>query len=193
VCSLYILVYHACSRYGPGPHRINFTIQIPYDPPIEETLILELAPLDLMPHTVKSVLEMIERETLVDGTIMLAKPHIILIGPVDYWNTENNLRLNERIATDGYGNGVLLFNEFTPEFPHVEGTVGFTPGYLGPVFYVNLVDNSETHGASKDPAFGTFVKGFDMIQRFAQMPKREEDGVFDSPIYIVAAEILVEH
>lgn len=133
---------------------------------------------------------MIEKETLVDGTFMLAKPHIILVGPVDYWNTENNNRLSERMISDGYENGVLLFNEFTPEYPHFEGTVGFTPGYFGPVFYVNLVDNSEIHAASKDPAFGVFVKGFDIVKRFAQMPKREEDGVFDSPIYIVGAEIL---
>lgn len=176
-------------RYGPGPYHVHFTLQLPTDPPSEEIVILELASLDLMPHTVKSFLDLVEHETLVDGTFMLAKPHIILVGPVDYHDAENNNRLEERLAYGGSENGLLLLNEFTPEYPHHEGTVGFTAGYLGPVFYINMVDNNEIHAVNKDPCFGQFVKGFDLIRRIARMQKREEDGVFDLPIYIVRTEV----
>ena len=133
---------------------------------------------------------MIERETFIDGTFMLAKSHILLGGPVDYHDDENNSELSGRIAEDGYADGVLLMNEYTSEYPHVEGTIGFTASHPGPVFYINLVDNSEKHGDLRDPCFGKFVKGFDLIQRIAKMPKEEENGVFDLPIYIVRAEIV---
>jgi cyclophilin family peptidyl-prolyl cis-trans isomerase len=132
---------------------------------------------------------MVERETYIDGTFMLSKSHILLGGPVDYHNEENNQRLSERLEEQGYDNGVLLQNEYTAEYPHVQGTIGFAASSSGPVFYINLVDNTVHHGEMKDPCFGRFVRGFDLLERMAGMPKNE-DGIFELPIYIVRMEVV---
>jgi hypothetical protein len=145
-----------------------------------------------MPHTIKTFLEMIERETYVDGTFILAKDHIILGGLSDPHDAENNQRLTERMLQHGYHpDGALLFNEYSDEYPHVQGTVGFTGGRSGPIFYVNLMNNSENHGALRDPCFAKFIQGFNLLERIAQMPK-DEDGRSELPIYIVRAEILTD-
>ncbi|KAL3780009.1 hypothetical protein HJC23_000299 [Cyclotella cryptica] len=177
-------------RYGPGPYRVEVVIELPTEIPTHESLILELGPLDIMPHTIKTFLEMIERETYIDGTFILAKDHIILGGPSDLHDAENNQRLTERMLQHGYHpDGALLFNEYSDEYPHVQGTVGFTAGKSGPMFYINLINNSEIHGALKDPCFAKFIRGFDLLERIAQMPKGE-DGSFESPIYIVRTEVV---
>lgn len=143
-----------------------------------------------MPHTIKSFLDMVESGTLVDGTFMIGKSHITLVGPVDYHDAENNHRLEERLKSVGILDGLLLLIEYTSDYPHNEGTVGFTAGYFGPVFYVNMADNTELHGQNNDPCFGRFVTGFDLVEKINRMSKREEDGVFDLPIYIVRAEVV---
>ncbi|KAL7518005.1 hypothetical protein ACHAWX_002871 [Stephanocyclus meneghinianus] len=166
-------------RYGPGPHHVEVVIQLPTEIPTQESLVLELGPLDIMPHTIKTFLEMIEH-------------HIILVGPSDAHDAENNQRLTERMLQQGYHpNGALIFKEYSDEYPHVQGTVGFTGGRSGPIFYVNLMNNAENHGALRDPCFAKFIRGFDLLERIAQMPK-DEDGRFEWPIYIVRAEILTD-
>jgi cyclophilin family peptidyl-prolyl cis-trans isomerase len=143
-----------------------------------------------MPHTIKTLLELFEHGTYIDGTFVLAKDHIILGGPTDLHNDENNERLVQRLVDEGYDGGALLLNEYSDEYPHVEGTIGFIAGQSsGPMFYINLNDNSEAHSALKDPCFGKVVRGFDLLRRVAGMPKGE-DGVFQSPIYIVGTKIL---
>ena len=138
-----------------------------------------------MPHTIKSFIEMIERKTLANGTLLLALPHILSAGPEDYHDEVNN----ERLSSHGYSNGVFLFNEYTDEYRHDPGTVAFTATKKGPTFYINLVDNAKVHSEVKDPCFGRLVKGFDIIERIAMMPKME-NGVFELPIYIVDAEMV---
>ena len=53
------------------------------------------------------------------------------------------------------------------------------------------MNNSENHGALRDPCFAKFIQGFDLLERIAQMPK-DEDGRSELPIYIVRAEILTD-
>jgi len=143
-----------------------------------------------MPHTIKSFLELIEQGIYVDGTLMLAKSHIILVGPVDYHDDENNERLENRLVNYSYSDGILMLNEYTSEYPHLKGTIGFTSSQAGPVFYINTVDNIANHEELKDPCFGRFITGFDLIERIAHMPKTEADGIFELPIYVVKAEVV---
>ena len=69
----------------------------------------------------------------------------------------------------------LSFPEYSPEFPHVENTVGFATRPGGPDFYINTSDNSKPHGPGgqtqhalveeADSCFGKIVRGLDLLPR----------------------------
>ena len=69
----------------------------------------------------------------------------------------------------------LIFPEYSPEFPHLENTVGFGTRPGGPDFYINTSDNSKPHGPGgqtqhvlveeADSCFGKIVRGHDLLPR----------------------------
>jgi hypothetical protein len=40
----------------------------------------------------------------------------------------------------------LAFQEYSPEYPHTAGTVGYARHPSGPAFYVSIQDNLKNHG-----------------------------------------------
>ena len=151
-----------------------------------------------MPHTIHTFLTIIQKKLVTGGTFFLSRGHIIVGGPVDNHNKENNRELEERMTYEGYfPNGALMFKEYTPEYPHVQYTVGFN--YVGgPIFYFNLKDNTEGHGSTYsddegykegEPCFAKVVEGFDVIQRLAEIPRGEGDSL-ESAVYIVDSHVV---
>lgn len=166
--------------------------------PDTASILLELAPLDSMPHTIHTFLDIVERKLLSRGTFILARDHILVGGPNDAYDGENNAVLRERIMEEGYlPNGALLFGEYSPDFPHVPLTFAFS--HLGgPSFYINLRDNSELHGPGfteegqkeGDPCFAKIVEGQDVVQRVLDIPKVADS--FELPVYIVDSQVVTD-
>lgn len=181
------------SEYGEGPHRVELSLRFSTSPTFR-TLLLELAPLDFVPHTIHTFLKMIDNQAFKDGTFVLARDHIIVGGPIDAHDPENNQRLEERMLRDGYfPNGALLFNEYNDAYPHTEYTIGFN-AVGGPIFYINLLDNTDAHGSvdgerEGEPCFARVVGGFDVVQRIAEIPRLEDDSL-ESAVYIVGSRVL---
>ena len=169
--------------YGPGPHYVRMTFSL--SPDVSENILLKMAPLDMMSHTVQMFLKLIEEKMYVGGTFLLARDHIIAAAPIDSFDSENNRRLEEKINAEGFfRDGALLFHQYTPEFPHERYTVGFSSSG-GPLFYINIQDNTELHGprhnnegdVEGDPVIASVVEGFDVIQRIHALPRNDDDSL----------------
>ena len=88
-------------RFGPGPHKVEFTFRVPVvadktadaaatEDSLEKSkmfsFVVELAPLDLVPHAIHLFLEQIDHG-LMDGThFYLNGPHIVQAGPQPKWD-----------------------------------------------------------------------------------------------------------
>lgn len=179
--------------YGPGPHYVRITLSLSTSPDVSENILLKMAPLDLMSHTIQLFMNLIAEKMYVGGTFLLARDHILVAGPFDAFDPENNQRLEEKMVDEGYfPDGALLFNQYAPEFPHNRYTVGFS-SIGGPLFYINIRDNAEAHGprhidnegdVEGDPVFAAVVEGFDVIQKILALPRNEDDSL-DTRVQIV--------
>ncbi|KAG7342620.1 hypothetical protein IV203_020564 [Nitzschia inconspicua] len=260
-------------RFGPGPHQVEISYALGYvshdyddtSPPVDDrprhSFIVELAPLDLVPHAVHLFLEQVEHG-LWNGTYFyLNGPHIVQAGPQvdddehdDYEDiktfdahgqtTNNNgdpvhvaaaksLKVwNSRSADEEDGNtssenneyaqedrrmrrfaelGLekLAFPDYSPEFPHVTWTLGYTGRPGGPDWYINKVDNTKGHGPGGqsqhpleeqgDSCFGRVVEGQgrnDLAQHIFGAPiyddRTEWHYFLAEPVEIVGAVILTK-
>jgi len=185
-------------QYGPGPHYVRITLSLSTSPNVSENILLKLAPLDMMSHTIHIFMNLIEEKLYVGGTFLMARGHILVAGPIDVFDSENNHRLEEQMVEEGYfPDGALLFHQYTPEFPHKKYTVGFASGG-GPLFYINIEDNMEAHGprhkesegdVEGDPVFATMVEGFDVIQKILALPRNEDDSL-ETRVHIVDTYVI---
>jgi hypothetical protein len=184
-------------EFGPGPFFVKLTFAF-QDSRENESILIELAPLDLIPHTVHMFLKMISKKLLFKATFVLARSHIIVLGPEDSFDADNNAILEERMVSEGYKpNGALLFGEYTPEYPHTQHTVAFNRR-RGPTFFINLKDNSGLHRPYNtddgsymegETCFAKIVEGLDVLQRIVSLKKRDGDTL-ESAVYLVVAQVV---
>jgi hypothetical protein len=156
------------ARYGPEePYRVEVILEFQdtiYDfekKGAEGTILLEMAPSSLMPHAVFSFLE-ISRQWQGRGFHRIAS-HVLQVQTIGKFKS-------------------LAFQEYSPEFPHKKGTVGYAGRPSGPAWYVSLIDNSRNHGPGSqqkknpyeaDSCFGKVIRGFDDdVQRIAKIPEK---------------------
>ena len=188
-------MYFETYRYGPGPYRAELSFYFPSSK-ASETIVLELAPLDEMPHTIHTLLNILEKQLYNDGSFIMNRGHVLVAGPVDMHDTENNRRLEKKMTNEGYyPDGALLFTEYSENFPHLPNTLGFNPEQGGPVFYINLVDNSIFHGPNDEkdgePCFAKVVEGVDILEKIRDMSTA--DGWFGyPPVYMAQSRVLTE-
>jgi len=171
-------------RFGEGPHQVKIVLDFPPEPSLTapdgstpSVIVLEMAPLDLMPHSVYLFLSMVEAG-LWDGTSFVRKAdHVLLAAPQSYYKNKGadvhrkflEMEL-EKVA----------FQEYSEEYSHKAYTVGFSGRPGGPDFYFNRIDNSFSHGPGRrekygvtreaDPCFARVVHGFGALERIAMMP-----------------------
>jgi cyclophilin family peptidyl-prolyl cis-trans isomerase len=182
----------AIDKYGDGNIRIKMDLIFP--PKKSEdgtvlpdtgphTIIMEMAPLGLMPHSVYTFLEMVS-EGLLDGcSFIINAEHILKAAPLPYDQTSPSIKAKQ--FSDA-GLESVAFKEYSPSFPHKKYTVGFAADG-SPSFYINSEDNSEIHVG--DPCFAEVVSGFDTVQRLDEEPIRNEIW-FDQRIGIKEVHIL---
>lgn len=144
------LSYHAVlERYGPGPHRVSMIVELDNN---EHEVIIELAPINLMPHAVHIFLSQISEGYWTRGTpaIVMNPGHVLQACPHPCLETK---AMGGSYPGDPYvdmkheGLDAVSFQEYHPEYPHEKYTIGFAGRpHSGPEFYINLMNNTLDHG-----------------------------------------------
>lgn len=172
-------------KYGEGPYRIEMQLDFPHETQEElerNIIVIELAPLDLMPTAIYHFLEMI-RWKLWDGCAFHRNAgHVVQAGPVPPYAGSTNTPSNPtpRRAFNQHKLLSIPFQEYSAEYPHVKYTIGLAGRPGGPDWYISTVDNTRNHGPGgqtsykvvneADPCFGKVVKGFEVVDKLLKQP-----------------------
>ena len=173
----------AIAKYGHQTHRVELELAFPDGREGPTKFVIELAPLDLMPHSVHFFLEMVSSGLLDGCSFILNALHVLKAAPLPY---DGSSAATKARAFTRMGLESVAFKEYAPNYPHEQYTVGFAADG-SPSFYINTEDNSEIHLG--DPCFGTIVEGFDTVKRLEASPTR--NGIwFEARIGIKKATVL---
>lgn len=155
-------------RYGPEPYRVEMVLTFPATMPDlakagrTGRVLVELAPMSLMPHAVFLFLDL-----------------------VDHWKSgafHRNARHVQQARCNGPGK-TLAFQEYSAAYPHVTRTLGYAgrPGSQR-AFYVSMQNNTINHGPGSqqkgtteaDSCFGKVIEGWDVVLRMKRQPGTQE-------------------
>lgn len=164
----------AIAKYGSGVIRIKMDLIFPgrmVDGDVvpdtgPSTIIIEMASLDIMPHSVYTFLEMISAKLLDGCSFILNALHVLKAAPLPYDGSSASIKARQFLD---HGLESVAFREYSHDFPHDKYTVGFAADG-SPSFYINTEDNSEIHVG--EPCFARIVSGFNTVQRLEDMPTR---------------------
>jgi len=169
------------ARYGKfsrgGPNNRTFIIEMEVQFPrkmldIEEqgtsgVIVVETAPLHLVPHSVLLFLEMASHWR----------------GGAFTRNANHVLQARPQAPHAG-----LAFQEYSPEYPHKALTLGFAGRPGGPGFYISKTDNRIVHGPGSqgsnteaDSCFAKVLTGLDVVARLGSVWGKSEFG-FNSDV-----------
>eukprot|EP01083_Nonionella_stella_P163692 539505_1 len=154
-------------RYG-NEDNIRVLIETNYG-----NIVLEMAPIRSMPHTVRYFLDLVETKFW-NGCHFFRNAHHVIQANCHKRNTDN-----ENSIPAGQS-GSIVFQEYDEdlEYLHKPYSIGLAGRPGGPDFYVNLVDNKRNHGPGgqgpkPDPCFAYITDGKDVIDKVKEM---EHDG-----------------
>jgi len=110
------------------------------------------------------------------------------IGGKFHRNANHVLQAMTTNAPGGKQKG-LAFQEYSPDYPHVQRTLGYAGRPSGPAFYISLINNSKNHGPGSqqkynpheaDSNFGKVVEGWDevVIAKMKKQPGAEGGNSF---------------
>lgn len=151
---VYSLIFN---RFGPGPHQISVVVDLddeedPSSVPKHSEIILELAPAELMPHSVHLFLSQVADGYWSRGTpaIVINPGHVLQACPHPCLESTS---LGGKYSGDPYfemkkaGMDAVSFQEYNPKYPHEKYTIGMAGRpHSGPEFYINLANNTLDHG-----------------------------------------------
>jgi len=160
-------------RYGDFPDK-NFRVKLDLEfqstipdfaaKGAEGSLVVELAPISLLPCSVYNFLEI--ARTWKKGAFHRNAGHVL--------QAISRSDITERMP----------FQEYHKDYPHKKGTMGYAGRPSGPEFYVSIQDNSRAHGPGSqqshnpyeaDCIIGTVIQGMEdgTVDRIHTMPGRE--------------------
>mmetsp|Transcript_11947 Transcript_11947/g.16521 ORF Transcript_11947/g.16521 Transcript_11947/m.16521 type:complete len:370 (-) Transcript_11947:288-1397(-) len=178
------------ARYGPHdkPYRIRVRLEFQDTMPdfgekgADGEFLIEMAPVALVPHSVFTFMEIARKYN--GGAFHRVAGHVL------------------QAFVKGRDFQHLAFQEYSEQYPHKKGTVGYAGRPSGPGWYVSIQDNSRNHGPGSqqkrnpyeaDSCFGRVIEGFDevVVGRVRKMPG---DGFINDPkkhVLIKDLQILV--
>jgi cyclophilin family peptidyl-prolyl cis-trans isomerase len=130
------------------------------------TIVMEMAPLDMMPHSVYMFLEMVDAKLFDGCSFILNAMHVIKAAPLPYNGSSAAAKVRS-FAQKGLES--VAFREYSPDFPHDPYTVGFAVDG-SPSFYINTQDNTDIHVG--EPCFAKIISGYDTVKRMEEAPTR---------------------
>lgn len=154
-------------RYGSdAEHRYRVVVQLEFQDTIidfaengkDGSFTIELAPSSLQPHSIYTYLEVARHWN--GGAFHRIAPHVL------------------QVMVKTHTIKHLAFQEYSPEYPHVERTVGYAGRPSGPAWYVSIQDNSRNHGPGSqqqhnkfeaDSCFGRVVEGYEHVLRIRKV------------------------
>ncbi len=155
-------------RYGRHTFRVRVDLVFPDvitekdRLPGADYLIIELAPIDLIPCSVYNFLEI--ARTWKSGAFHRNANHVL------------------QVSAHSEVKSSMPFQEYSPEFPHKKGTTGYAGRPSGPGWYISIMDNSVNHGPGSqqqrnpheaDSLFGRIVHGMeDVVPRIHSTPQQ---------------------
>mmetsp|Transcript_25300 Transcript_25300/g.52940 ORF Transcript_25300/g.52940 Transcript_25300/m.52940 type:complete len:557 (+) Transcript_25300:198-1868(+) len=200
-------------KYGKGPHKVTMQVQMPSNAPTplhipkpttDDSIYqiqIELAPLDLMPHSVHTFLQQVDSKAWDNTHFDLHAGHVLLARR----DADADIENNSPFKNTKYAVPSVSFPEFSPLFPHDKYTVAF-PGRreTGQDFYINLISNTNNHSPRTDkegkfvegePCFGKIVdensrKIVDWMDSIKTIHGGIKDGILEEPVTIVSAKIV---
>jgi hypothetical protein len=194
--------------FGPGPHRVKVAFKVPGDE-VEHFFVAEMAPLSLVPHAVHLFLQQVHHGLWDHTWIYLNGPHVMQWGPQQFYDDGNSSSGDDdrALALKPFRDmqlDTLAFPEYSPEFPHVPWTLGFTGRPGGPDVYINKVDNTVAHGPGgqyqhdleeqADPCFAKIVEGREALEMVFRLPVYGDGSDYSfflqDPIEVVKATVL---
>jgi cyclophilin family peptidyl-prolyl cis-trans isomerase len=174
----------AIAKYGAGVKRVELELIFP-DGGVggPDTFVIEMADIELMPHSVWTFLEMTSAGLLDGCSFIMNALHVLKAAPLPY---DGSPAHDKALAFHAHGLESVAFREYSPDYPHTRYTVGFAADG-SPSFYINTEDNTHIHVG--DPCFGKVISGFDTVRRLESSPTR--NGIwFENRIGIRRATIL---
>ena len=207
-----ILFYFVFPSFGPGPHEVEFTILLDE---ANKTFVIEMAPLDDVPHAIHFFLEQVEHGLWNGCFFYLNGPHVIQAGPALTDEDEADAPDAEHGDDDrssamqpfrALGLETLAFPDYSDNFPHLPWTLGFTGRPGGPDFYINKVNNTDSHGPGGqyhhalqeqgDSCFAKVVRGKEIVAELYALKVYADHSEWHhfiiEPVEIVKAEILTK-
>jgi len=156
-----------------------------------ETMLVETAHLDDMPHSVHLFLEQVDHGLFDASDFHRNADHILQAGPSGIDDASENQRERYTKFVKEYPSLLhTLFQEYSADFPHREYTLGYSGRPSGPDFYINLSsENEQLHGPGgqthhyatvkhgdpnavpyedADPCFARIIRGTDVVDRMRQ-------------------------
>ena len=152
-------------RYGlQEPYRV--VVELEFQDTISDfnengshgSFTIDLAPSSLQPHSIYTFLEVARQWK--GGAFHRIAHHVL------------------QVMVKTHTVKHLAFQEYSPEYPHKAGTVGYAGRPSGPAFYVSIQDNSKNHGPGSqqahnpyeaDSCFGTVVEGYEHVLRIRKV------------------------
>lgn len=198
----------ALERFGQGPHRVKFQVELPRDSEKDAMIpdgehpsfIIELYSLNDMPHAVHLFLEQVYHGLWDGCSFVVNAPHILQAGTFPGGNSVETYA-DKIKAFEEMGLDTVSYQEYNAAKPHLQWTVGFAGRPGGPDFFINKMDNTKNHGPGgqhhhtigeeADPCFGIVIEGYNVLQRMYDMETdAKNDWVMAKPVHIVKARIL---
>lgn len=162
----------ARARFGPGPHHVSMIVALDDDGGgdhesesgggggrREREIVFQLAPLDLMPHSVNLFLSQVAGGywsrgspafAISAGHVLQACPHPCL----EHEDLGGNLSGYAYADMARAGLDAVRYQEYSTMIPHAKYTIGYAGRpRSGPEFYVNLADNTLDHGTPEERDF----------------------------------------